>query len=173
MFFLLFLIFFCVLIHELFCNVHPLICDMFKEWVSSSKPSFAATSSSSKSSEILLLLIKELLENLRYISRCLLLLLLLILLNILILGGRGELILIKTSNNSLRCIFRSLNFDKWMFMANSLFADFTIIEILADATFVSYTNYRTYSTSVTSNIVMLNQSFSFGVGLVIIVQRLT
>jgi hypothetical protein len=63
-------------------------------------------------------------------------------------------IFIDPCDNSLGDIFRFQDLDEWVFMAQSILTEFTVIEIFADTTLVSDASYRTDPTAITGNIRM-------------------
>jgi hypothetical protein len=62
-------------------------------------------------------------------------------------------------------MLRVINFNEGMFMTDSVFTDFTVVEILADAALVSHTDDWSYTAAITSNIYMGWNSASLGTSL--------
>jgi hypothetical protein len=64
------------------------------------------------------------------------------------------LIFVDTCDDGCWSIFWSNNLDEWVLMTESLFADITVVKVLADAALVSNSNDRMYTTTITSDVSM-------------------
>lgn len=61
-----------------------------------------------------------------------------------------------TSDDSSRDIFRLLDLNERMLVANSLLTDFTVVKVFADAALVSDSDDWAHTASVANNVNMLN-----------------